>query len=87
MEKRVSKTVFKAKACEFLRHVETLGETVIVTDRGEPTVEIRPYRRSQKSPLDVLRASIVHFNGLDDPAPADTTAVELASQTGIEHGE
>jgi antitoxin (DNA-binding transcriptional repressor) of toxin-antitoxin stability system len=87
MEKRVSKTVFKAKACEFLRHVETLGETVIVTDRGEPTVEIRPYRRSQKSPLDVLRASIVHFNGLDDPAPADTAAVELASQNGIEHGE
>jgi antitoxin (DNA-binding transcriptional repressor) of toxin-antitoxin stability system len=67
MEKRVSKTVFKAKACEFLRHVETLGETVIVTDRGEPTVEIRPYRRLQKSPLDVLRASIVHFNEIDEP--------------------
>ena len=81
MEKRVSKTVFKAKACEFLRHVETLGETVIVTDRGEPTVEIRPYRRLQKSPLDVLRASIVHFNGLDEPA---TDEVE---PTGIESGE
>ena len=40
MEKRVSKTVFKAKACEFLRHVETLGETVIVTDRGEPVASV-----------------------------------------------
>jgi antitoxin (DNA-binding transcriptional repressor) of toxin-antitoxin stability system len=81
MEKRVSKTVFKAKACEFLRHVETLGETVIVTDRGEPTVEIRPYRRLQKSPLDVLRASIVHFNGIDEPVAGETAA------TGIENGE
>jgi antitoxin (DNA-binding transcriptional repressor) of toxin-antitoxin stability system len=81
MEKRVSKTVFKAKACEFLRHVETLGETVIVTDRGEPTVEIRPYRRLQKSPLDVLRASIVHFNGLDEPATGEV------EPTGIESGE
>ena len=81
MEKRVSKTVFKAKACEFLRHVETLGETVIVTDRGEPTVEIRPYRRLQKSPLDVLRASIVHFNGIDEPVTGEAEA------TGIESGE
>ncbi|RKP58616.1 type II toxin-antitoxin system Phd/YefM family antitoxin [Pararobbsia silviterrae] len=80
MEKRVSKTVFKAKACEFLRHVETLGETVIVTDRGEPTVEIRPYRRPQRSPLDVLRASIVHFNGIDEPAG------EVAAN-GVESGE
>lgn len=62
MEKRVSKAVFKSKACELFRHVEMLGETVVVTDRGEPTVEIRPYRSRSKNPLELLRSSIVHFN-------------------------
>jgi antitoxin (DNA-binding transcriptional repressor) of toxin-antitoxin stability system len=60
MEKRVSKAVFKAKACELFRQVELLGESVVVTDRGQPTIEVRPYRAKRKSPLDSLRASIVH---------------------------
>lgn len=67
MEKRVSKAVFKAKACELFRRVEMLGESVVVTDRGQPTIEIRPYRaKKSRSPLDSLRASIVHcdFDGI-----------------------
>jgi len=69
MEKRVSKAVFKSKACELFRHVEMLGETVVVTDRGEPTVEIRPYRSRSKNPIDLLRSSIVHFNLKGDTEP------------------
>jgi antitoxin (DNA-binding transcriptional repressor) of toxin-antitoxin stability system len=62
MEKRVSKAAFKARACELFRHVEMLGESVVVTDRGNPTVEIRPYRSKRKDPLEVVRASIVRVN-------------------------
>jgi antitoxin (DNA-binding transcriptional repressor) of toxin-antitoxin stability system len=62
MEKRISKAIFKSKACELFRQVEMLGETVVVTDRGNPTIEIRPYRNKQENPLELLRASIVHFN-------------------------
>jgi hypothetical protein len=62
MEKRVSKAVFKAKACELFRQVETLGEVVVVTDRGQPTVEIRRYRNTHQGSWDLLRASIVHFS-------------------------
>jgi hypothetical protein len=62
MEKRVSKAIFKSRACELFRQVEMLGETVIVTDRGQPTIEIRPYRSKRENPLELLRASIVHFN-------------------------
>jgi hypothetical protein len=62
MEKRVSKAIFKSRACELFRQVEMLGETVVVTDRGQPTIEIRPYRNKQENPLALLRASIVHFN-------------------------
>jgi len=69
MEKRVSKAAFKARACELFRQVEMLGESVVVTDRGHPTVEIRPYRSKRRDPLQVLRASIVRFsaNGVPDP--------------------
>ncbi|RZF29692.1 MULTISPECIES: type II toxin-antitoxin system Phd/YefM family antitoxin [unclassified Paraburkholderia] len=62
MEKRVSKAIFKSRACELFRQVEALGETVVVTDRGQPTIEIRPYRSKQENPLELLRASITHFN-------------------------
>lgn len=71
MEKRVSKAAFKARACELFRQVEMLGESVVVTDRGHPTVEIRPYRSKRRDPLQVLRASIVRFDagGVPDQIP------------------
>lgn len=62
MEKRVSKAVFTAKASELFKQVETLGEVMVVTDRGLPTIEIRPYRSKDKDSLELLRAAIVHFN-------------------------
>ncbi|RQH08317.1 type II toxin-antitoxin system Phd/YefM family antitoxin [Paraburkholderia dinghuensis] len=62
MQKRVSKAIFKSKACELFRQVEMQGESIVVTDRGQPTIEIRPYRHKQKDPLKLLRASIVRFD-------------------------
>ena len=69
MEKRLSKAIFKSRVCELFRQVEMLGETVVVTDRGQPTIEIRPYRSKQENPLELLRASIVHFNMKHTPEP------------------
>lgn len=69
MQKRVSKAVFKSKACELFRQVEMRGETIVVTDRGQPTIEIRPYRDKKEDPLEVLRASIVHFDMKRSPLP------------------
>ena len=62
MERRVSKAIFKTKACELFRQLETLGGTLIVTDHGRPTIEIRPYTDKRKKPIDVLRAGIVCFD-------------------------
>lgn len=62
MERRVSKAMFKSKACELFRHVETRGERVVVTDRGQPTIEIRPYCDKRVDPVALLRAAIVHFD-------------------------
>ena len=69
MQKRVSKAIFKSKACELFRQVEMRGETIVVTDRGHPTIEIRPYRDKKEDPLEVLRASIVHFDMKRSPLP------------------
>ena len=72
MEKRVSKAVFKSRACELFRQIEMLGETVIVTDRGQPTIEIRPYCSKHANPLELLRASIVHFDAQHATTPVES---------------
>ncbi|MDO9319338.1 MAG: type II toxin-antitoxin system prevent-host-death family antitoxin [Gammaproteobacteria bacterium] len=58
----VSKSLFKAKALDYLRRVEATGEAVVVTDNGRPTVEIRRYRSDTRSPLERLRGSVVAYH-------------------------
>ena len=67
METEVSKSQFKAKALEILRRVEATGEPVLVTDHGKPTIEVRRYRSLERSPLDLLRGSVVDY--LDPTEP------------------
>jgi antitoxin (DNA-binding transcriptional repressor) of toxin-antitoxin stability system len=47
--RQVSKSQFKAHALELFREIEASGQTLVVTDHGRPTQEIRPYR-----PADLL---------------------------------
>lgn len=63
----VTKSQFKAKAFEYFRHVETSGETVVITDRGQPTVELCRYRSDKRSPLDKLRGSVVEYQAPTEP--------------------
>lgn len=66
---QVSKSEFKAKALEYFREIEETGESVVVTNHGKPTLEIRPYRSVDRDPLEVLRGSVIRY---DDPtAPVD----------------
>ncbi|CAN7163668.1 type II toxin-antitoxin system Phd/YefM family antitoxin [Trinickia sp. LjRoot230] len=66
---QVSKSEFKAKALELFRQVEASGESVVVTDHGKPTLEVRRYRNNERNPFDVLRGSVVRY---DDPTePVD----------------
>jgi antitoxin (DNA-binding transcriptional repressor) of toxin-antitoxin stability system len=66
-QKHVSKSEFKAKALEYFRAVEATGSAVIVTDNGQPTIEIRRYRADKRSPLERLRGSIVEFRDPTQP--------------------
>lgn len=66
---QISKTHFKAKALEFFRQIEASGESVIITDHGKPTLEVRLYRNADRDPLDVLQDSVIRY---DNPtAPVD----------------
>jgi antitoxin (DNA-binding transcriptional repressor) of toxin-antitoxin stability system len=67
MQTKVSKSQFKAKALEILRRVEATGEPVLVTDHGKPTIEVRRHRSLTRSPLDLLRGSVVEY--LDPTEP------------------
>jgi antitoxin (DNA-binding transcriptional repressor) of toxin-antitoxin stability system len=71
MPNRVSKSQFKARALEFFRQVETTGEPLIVTDHGQPKLEIRPYQSSARNPLDVLRGSVLRYDRPTDPVGDD----------------
>lgn len=57
----VSKSQFKARALEYFRQVEATGESVVVTDKGRPAIEVRRYKADQRSPLERLRGSVIEL--------------------------
>nr|WP_249178482.1 type II toxin-antitoxin system Phd/YefM family antitoxin [Burkholderia cenocepacia] len=63
----VSKSEFTARALEHLRLVETSGQKLVVTDHGRPVLEIHPYRSHESRPLDILHASVMHYDHPADP--------------------
>ena len=67
----VSKSQFKAKALEYFRQVEATGESVIVTDHGKPTLEVRPYRDHKRTPFEILRGSVVRYDDPIEPVAMD----------------
>ncbi len=71
MRIEVSKSQFKAKALEFFRQVESGSESVVVTDHGKPTVEVRKYHDTARSPLDVLKGSVMEYVDPMEPVGVD----------------
>jgi antitoxin (DNA-binding transcriptional repressor) of toxin-antitoxin stability system len=70
-QEQVTKSQFKAKALEYFRQVETSGRVMVITDRGQPTVEIRRYRSDPRSPQEKLRGSVVEFTDPTQPVAED----------------
>ena len=67
MSVHVSKSQFKAKALEFFRQVEASGESIVVTDHGQPRLEVRPHKQHTRDPLDVLRGSVLRYDNPTAP--------------------
>lgn len=64
---QVSKSQLNAKALEFFRFVEPSGQSVVVTDQGKATLEVRPCRDATRGPHDMLRGSVVRYGNPIDP--------------------
>jgi len=71
----ISKSQFKAKALELFRTVESSGESIIVTDHGQPAVEVRPYHPENQSPLEQLKGCITHYQDPTEPVEAESWEV------------
>lgn len=61
---QVSKSKFKAKALELMRQIEVSGESLIITDHGKPSLEIRKLATEKSDPFERLRGSVLRY---DDP--------------------
>lgn len=67
MTAHVSKSRFKAKALELFRRVEESGEAIVITDRGQPKLEVRPYSAPDRDPLAKLRGSVLRYDRPTEP--------------------
>jgi len=71
MKATISKSEFKSKALEIFRDVESSGESIIVTDHGCPTIEVRPFRIIERPPLEILKGSVIEYSNPTDPVGED----------------
>lgn len=68
---QISKTEFKAHALKVLREIERSGKSRIITDHGKPTIEIKKLRQSKKSPLEILKGTVLAYEEFDQPVGID----------------
>ncbi len=71
MATNVSKTELKTHALELLRGIQATGQPLIVTDRGKPVLQIRPWRSETRTPLDVLKGSVKRYSEPTEPVTDD----------------
>jgi len=61
MGQSVSKSVFKAKALEYFREVESTGQELVITNHGKPVLKVVPYAHDPAESLRSLRGTVVRF--------------------------
>jgi len=70
-EQEISKTEFKMRALEIMRMVEQDNISVVITDRGKPTLEIKKLKRNNLTPLELLKNTVVLYENPTDPVADD----------------
>lgn len=68
MTSHVSKSKFKAKALEYFRQIEANGEPIVITEHGQPKLEIRRLPEQKMDPLERLKGSVLWYERPFDPA-------------------
>jgi len=73
MAKTISKSKLKAKMLEIFRQLESSGQTLIVTDRGEPVLQIVPIK-AKDSVLAIfgdVQGQVSYLEDIDTPSLAE----------------
>lgn len=76
----ISKSSFKAKALEYMRLVEQSQQSIIITDMGNPVVQISPYdakATDQENKLYALRGTLQEYKN-------PTSAVGMADWEALQ---
>jgi prevent-host-death family protein len=71
METQVSKSNFKAHALKIMRDVEETGDQVVITDHGKPSLVVKKYNASAKSPMELLKGSVIDYVYATKPIAED----------------
>ena len=78
MTQTISKSKLKTNMLRIFREIEESGEELIVTDRGKPTLLIRPI--AEKQSVDEvfadLRGKAIIYEDLDTPTTEDWEALQ-----------
>jgi prevent-host-death family protein len=70
----ISKSRFKAKALEYMRLVERHQRPLLITDMGNPVIQIVPYEQAKQSevkPLHALRGTLLDYQSPTEPVAQD----------------
>ena len=67
MDQFVAKSIFKARALEYFREVESTGRELIITDHGKPVLKIVPYAHDPVAALESLRGSVLRYTDALEP--------------------
>jgi antitoxin (DNA-binding transcriptional repressor) of toxin-antitoxin stability system len=69
----ISKSQFKPKALEIMRQIEKTGQSIIITDHGRPSLELRPYIADQikQEPMDYLKGSVLDYVDPTEPVGSE----------------
>lgn len=64
----VSKSEFKAKALEYMRYVQQSNQSIIVTDMGNPVIQIQAFQPKIKTdPYAYYCGSVLKYVGPNKP--------------------
>lgn len=71
MERSVSKSKFKPRSLEYFREIESTGETLVITDRGQPVLKIVPFSNDFGKVLEKLRNVIIKYDSPETPVSTE----------------
>jgi hypothetical protein len=63
----VSKSIFKAKALELCRQVESTGKGLVIPDHGKPILKVIPYSHDPEEALKAFRGSVLRYDNPLEP--------------------